>query len=108
MLSIGTASEVRQAIAAGDVKFIQQTNGVGKKVAERVIIELKDKVGLAGVDIESTGLLQSDTAALRDEAVEALVALGYTANDAVRALQQVDPGLPTEDRIKQALSGAAT
>lgn len=108
MLSIGTASEVRQAIAAGDVKFIQQTNGVGKKVAERVIVELKDKVGLAGVDLESTGLLQSDTAALRDEAVEALVALGYSTNDAVRALQKVDPELPTEDRIKQALSGAAT
>src|SRR5258708_4525853 len=49
MLSIGTADEVRQAIASGDVKFIQAANGVGKRVAERVVVDLKDKVGLIGV-----------------------------------------------------------
>jgi Holliday junction DNA helicase RuvA len=103
MLSIGSATEVRQAIAAGDVKFIQQANGVGKRVAERVVVELKDKVGLVGVELESTGLLQSDDTLLRDEAVEALVALGYAPADAAKALQKVDPSLPTEDRIKQAL-----
>src|SRR5262249_172661 len=57
MLSIGSATEVRRAIANGDVKFIQQANGVGKRVAERVIVELKDKVGLAGVDLATAGLL---------------------------------------------------
>jgi Holliday junction DNA helicase RuvA len=105
MLSIGTALEVRQAIAGGDVKFIQRANGVGKRVAERVVVELKDKVGLAGVDLQSTGLLQSESSLLRDEATEALVALGYTAQDAARALEKVDPQLPTEDRIRLALRG---
>ncbi|HUY85007.1 MAG TPA: Holliday junction branch migration protein RuvA [Candidatus Dormibacteraeota bacterium] len=105
MLSIGSAQGVRQAIAAGDVKFIQQANGVGKRLAERVVVELKDKVGLVGVDLESTGLLQGEDNLLKDEAVQALVALGYTAADAARALHEVDPKLPTEDRIKQALSG---
>jgi Holliday junction DNA helicase RuvA len=106
MLSIGSAQDVRQSIASGDVKFIQQANGVGKRVAERVVVELKDKVGLVGVDLESTGLLQGEGAANGDEAVEALVALGYTVQDASKALQGIDPSLPTADRIKQALKSA--
>jgi len=107
VLSIGTASDVRVAIANGDVKFIQSANGVGKKVAERIVVELKDKVGLAGVDLESAGLLQGEAAASKDEAVEALVALGYSVQDAAKALHGVDAKLPTEDRIKQALKATA-
>lgn len=103
VLSIGPATEVKSAIAAGDVKFIQQASGVGKRVAERIVVELKDKVGLAGVDLQATGMLQSDTAILKDEAAEALVSLGYSAADAAAALQKVDANLPTEERIKQAL-----
>lgn len=105
MLSIGSAQAVRQAIASGDVRFIQQASGVGKRVAERVVVDLKDKVGLAGVDLASTGVLQSEEGLLKDEAIEALVALGYTSADAAAALQKVDAKLPTEDRIKQALKG---
>ncbi len=105
MLSIGSGQDVRQAIASGDVKFIQQANGVGKRVAERIVVELKDKVGLVGVDLESTGLLQSETNLLTDEAIEALVALGYSSQDAAKALQHVDAKLPVEDRVKQALGG---
>jgi Holliday junction DNA helicase RuvA len=107
MLSIGTATEVRAAIASGDVKFIQRANGVGKRVAERVVVELKDKVGLIGVDLAAAGLLQSETNLSKDEAIEALMALGYSAADASVALQHVDPELPTEDRIKLALKNAA-
>lgn len=106
MLSIGSTGEVRRAIAAGDVKFIQQAPGVGKRVAERVVVDLKDKVGLAGVDLASTGVLQSEAGVSGDEAVEALVSLGYTSADAAVALQKIDPKLPTEDRIKQALKGS--
>lgn len=105
MLSIGNAQEVRQAIASGDVKFIQRANGVGKRVAERVVVELKDKVGLIGVDLESTGLLTSELLSSNDEAAEALVVLGYSPQDAAKALQNVDPSLPTEIRIKAALKG---
>jgi Holliday junction DNA helicase RuvA len=107
MLSIGSAQDVKQAIAAGDVKFIQGANGVGKRVAERVVVELKDKVGLVGVDLESAGLLQGESNLLKDEAVEALVALGYTAVDASRSLAGVDPKLPTEDRVKAALKATS-
>lgn len=106
MLSIASAQDVRQAIASGDTKFIQGANGVGKRVAERVVVELKDKVGLVGVDLESTGLLQGEAAGLSDEAIEGLVSLGYTVQDASKALQGVDPDLPTADRIKLALKSA--
>ncbi|MDB5170719.1 MAG: ruvA [Candidatus Saccharibacteria bacterium] len=104
VLSIGTSQAVKQAIAGGDVKFIQQANGVGKKVAERVVVELKDKVGLAGIDLASTGLLQGEAILLGDEAIEALVSLGYSPQDAAKALENVDAELSTEGRIKQALS----
>jgi holliday junction DNA helicase RuvA len=103
VLSVGSANEVRRAIAGGDTKFIQQASGVGKRVAERVVVDLKDKVGLAGVDLSTTGLLQSDSLLRKDEAVEALVALGYSPQDAATALAQVPSDLSIEERIKQAL-----
>jgi Holliday junction DNA helicase RuvA len=103
VLSIGSAIAVRQAVAGGDVKFIQQANGVGKRVAERLVVELKDKVGLSGVDLQSTGLLQSEAVLTQDEAAQALIALGYAPADAAKALQGTDESLSTEERIKQAL-----
>lgn len=105
VLSTGRANEVRVAIAGGDLKFIQAAQGVGKRVAERIVVDLKDKVGLAGVDLTTNGMLQSDTFLKQDEAVEALMALGYSAQDATTALQHVDATLTVEDRIKRALSG---
>ena len=103
VLSIGNASTVRQAVASGDIKFIQQASGVGKRVAERIVVELKDKVGLIGTDLESAGLLQSESEASKDEAVAALIALGYSVQDATASLAKIDKDLSTEDRIKQAL-----
>ncbi len=103
VLSIGSEQAVRTALASGDTKFIQQANGVGKRVAERLVVELKDKVGLTGVDLANTGLLQSEHAVLQDEAVEALIALGYSPQDATRALHGVDPSLSTERRVTLAL-----
>lgn len=105
VLSIGTASEVRTAIAGGDTKFIQGAQGVGKRVAERIVVDLKDKVGLEGVELAATGMLQSDALLRKDEAVEALMSLGFSAQDAASALANVPADLPTEDRIKQALKG---
>jgi Holliday junction DNA helicase RuvA len=105
VLSIGNTDHVRGAIAGGDVKFIQRAGGVGKRVAERIVVELKDKVGLAGVELGAAGLLQSDTSLMTDEAVEALVALGFTPQDASKALQNVDIKLPVEARVKLALKG---
>lgn len=103
VLSVGSANSVRQAIASGDTKYIQQASGVGKRVAERVVVELKDKVGLAGVDLATTGLLQSEINLSQDEAAAALISLGYSPQDASLALRDVDPALSAEERIKLAL-----
>jgi Holliday junction DNA helicase RuvA len=106
MLSIGSSNEMRAAIASGDTKFISRAPGVGKRVAERVVVELKDKVGLAGIDLATTGMLQGEASILQDDAAQALISLGYDAADAAKALQNVDKSLPTEDRVKLALKVA--
>jgi Holliday junction DNA helicase RuvA len=105
ILSIGTTDQVRAAIAGGDVTFIKRASGVGKRVAERVVVELKDKVGLEGVELGVTGLLVSESRLTQDEAVEALVALGFAPQDAAKALQGVDATLPVAERVKRALKG---
>ena len=101
ILSLGDTETVRNAIANADSKYITQANGVGKKTAERVVVDLSDKVGLP----TSIGMHQSAQAELNvnDEALDALVALGYTLNDASVALSDVDSKLSTSERVKLAL-----
>lgn len=101
IMSLANSSQVRQAIAAGDTKFISQAVGVGKRVAERVVVDLKDKVGLAA-DENATDFLTTTTNP-NDDALQALVALGYSVQDAAAALKNIDTKLSTEDRVKQAL-----
>lgn len=103
MLSIGSIDQVRSAIANGDVKFLQQATGVGKKVAERAVVELKDKVGLDSALGESVLSRPSTT----DEAVHALISLGYTPDDAAQALANISNDLSTEERVKLALKGGS-
>ena len=105
MLSIGSVTQVLAAIASGDVKFLQSASGVGKRVAERVVVDLKDKVGLNSDAADS--LLARPGINLQDEAAQALTSLGYSNEDAARALATVDKDLPTEERVKQALKGSA-
>ena len=101
ILSVASLSRVRQAIAAGDTKFLSQSKGVGKKAAERVVVDLKDKVGLAASE-DATDFLTT-TADPSDEALQGLVALGYSVADAAEALKKVDAKLPAAARIKAAL-----
>jgi len=105
VLGIGNAAAVRTAIASGDVKLIQTAKGVGKRAAEQIIVELRDKVGLAAGDAAEQ-IVTRGGINLQDEALQALLALGYTEADAQAALQHVSPELPAEDRIKLALKGA--
>ncbi len=101
ILSLGSAEQVRNAIANGDAAYITKASGVGKKSAERVVVDLSDKVGLP-THYGSTEPIQTalDT---NDEALEALMALGYTLADATTALDGIDPKLPTNQRITEAL-----
>ncbi len=102
ILSVGSMQDVQQAISSGDVKLLQSAPGVGKKVAERVVVDLKDKVGLIS-STSATAFLNQPSYTKLDDAHEALLALGYSLQDAVQALESVDSSLPLDEKIRQAL-----
>ena len=102
IMSLAEAEEVRNAIANADAAFISKAVGVGKKSAERVIVDLKDKVGIPsryGATEVKTNLATTEP----DEALDALIALGFPLKEATAALEKVDPKLPVETRIREAL-----
>jgi holliday junction DNA helicase RuvA len=102
ILSLGESEVVRNAIANSDSAFITKATGVGKRIAERVVVDLSDKVGAPLVyDTTNRGL--SQPISHTDEALEALMALGYSLADATRALEGVPTDLSTADRVTQAL-----
>lgn len=102
ILSLGDSEAVRNAIANEDAVFVAKASGVGKKSAERVIVDLADKVGLPlRYDTTSTGISQA--IAHTDEALEALMALGYNLADASKALEGVSTELSTAQRVTEAL-----
>lgn len=104
ILSLGDAETVRNAIANTDASFIAKASGVGKKSAERVIVDLRDKVGEPSVyGRASTATNTVTTKPDKDDALDALMALGFPLKEATAALAGVDPNLPTEERIKLAL-----
>lgn len=105
ILSLGEVETVRNAIAGADAVFITRAGGVGKKTAERVIVDLSDKVGLPTSLPSADGISQATTLASNDEALEALMALGYNLNDATRALENIPGDLSTAERVTLALKG---
>ena len=102
VLSLGDAEQVRNAIANSDAGFVQKAVGVGKKTAERVVVDLSDKVGLPTHYGRANEPVQTELNT-SDEALEALMALGYTLADATKALENVDVNLPTAQRVTMAL-----
>lgn len=113
ILSAMSAEDLRFAILSGDVKAISKAQGIGAKSAERIILELRDKVQLMGSaalepDVMAVGVPTQNSA--KNEAVEALTSLGYTPSDALKAVRQITV---TEDMdagtiLKQALKIIST
>lgn len=104
MLSSLTCDEIRTAIIADDVNKIKSVKGIGLKSAQRVIIELKDKVS-KGAGSDSAALFVQDSSVV-DEASTALIMLGFTkaaVSKAVAAVIKKDPAAKVESIIKQAL-----
>ena len=104
ILSLATPEEVRNAIANADSSFVSKASGVGKKTAERVIVDLSDKVG-APSHYGATEVKNTKIPDQNDEALDALIALGFPLKDATLALEKVDPTLPTSERVRLALKG---
>lgn len=102
VLNIGPIAELKRALINSDAKYIQQASGVGKKLAERLILELSGRLSDTALDNSVSSSFNYDE---DDEAFQALVSLGYTPKDAAKALDKVDLSLSTEERIKKALRG---
>ena len=107
IMSLGTPNQIKGVIAAGDANSIAMAQGVGKKTAERVILELKDKVSALPIEgIEPEGLAPAAVPGTgeRDEAVVALTTLGYTKKEAEAAVGSVaDEGLSAEEYVRKSL-----
>lgn len=108
ILSVLSADDLRFAVLADDAKAIARAPGVGNKTAQKLILELKDKLSLEEaiekkLDNAADGGL--DLQENKNQAVQALVALGYSGSEALRAVKQVEisPDMDTEDILKQAL-----
>ena len=103
ILSELTAEQVAMAIATDDIKTITRAQGIGKKIAQRIILELKDK--LAKSEQTQTGSVQMPQAAGGNvpKAIEALGVLGYTPADVSPVLAQFDASLPVEQLIAMTL-----
>jgi len=103
ILSLAPVEEVRNAIANADAAFVSKASGVGKKSAERVIVDLRDKVGLPTYYGRKSEPIVASMVNENDEALDALMALGFNLANATKALEGIDPELPVEERIRQAL-----
>ena len=112
ILSVMEPDRVALAISAGDHKAFKAASGVGPKLAQRIVLELKDKVAkgfVEGINLEDVGMAASAAPAAQGagQAIAALVSLGYSQSEAALAVSKIDATLPVEEIIKLALRGMA-
>lgn len=111
ILSALSADELRFAVLSGDAKAISAAPGIGKKTAEKLILELKDKLSLedalghAGEEPAAAGVGPQLAGSVQNDAVQALVALGYGSTESLKAVRQIEvtDDMQVEDVLKQAL-----
>lgn len=97
ILNINSIDTLKKAIKTGDTSYLTKISGIGKKTAEKIVLELRDKIG-SEANESSQGSLREEL-----DALEALKSLGYSQNEAREALQKVTPDLDTNKKIKEAL-----
>jgi Holliday junction DNA helicase RuvA len=105
VVSSGSPAELRRAIVLEDPARFQAIPGIGKKTAERIVLELKEKLG--SEDVVALPASMPGTGGAHITARDALVGLGYSVAEAEQALARFDPDLPAEERVRLALRSAA-
>ncbi len=107
VLSALATDKLAIAVSCGDIKAIQAAQGIGKKTAERIVLELKDKMnGIAGVSVSSnssSGASINSVGSASSEAVEVLVSLGFSQSDAYAAVGSLDGDLSVDEMIRKGL-----
>lgn len=102
VLAIASPEDVKDSISRGDSALLQKVSGIGKKTAERVILELREKIGY--ISNISSSPQSGGTNMNSGEEIDALMALGYSMQEAREALKKVDPNLKDSgERIREAL-----
>ena len=105
ILSFASPKQIGAYILSEDIGKLSKAPGVGKKTAQRIVLELKDTLDKNNVEFEATLLTNQSVAISQDEAVDALVALGYSLQESKDSVQKCKKdGLNTEDVIKKSLS----
>lgn len=104
ILSVVTPAQFAVAVVTNDVKTITKASGVGPKLAQRVILELKDKMKNEDLELTAEETAEISASDSMSEAISALVVLGYSVNDAKAAVKKADPSMSTEEIIKKALA----
>jgi Holliday junction DNA helicase RuvA len=101
LMSLTGTEHLKSSIASGDVSLLTKVSGVGKKTAERVVLELRDKVAKLESEIQASGIEYSQN--LSDE-IDALMSLGYSLQESREALKKVDKDIiDSAQRVKEAL-----
>lgn len=107
LLSILTVDKLKLSIASLEEKILIKAPGVGKKMAQRIILELKDKVDIKDISLDDIGDDSLENVVLKEskerDVVEALMALGYTEKEGQKAIKKVNIELTVEDMIKECL-----
>jgi Holliday junction DNA helicase RuvA len=98
ILSLASISNLRQAISTGDTSHLTKVSGIGKKAAEKIVVELKDKIGSLGDNVATNESLSGDI-----DALEALKSLGYSEREAREALKKVTNESEVVEKVKKAL-----
>jgi len=98
VMNIAPVDTIKKAIAAGDTSYLTRVSGIGKKTAEKIVLELRDKMAGKGIEVDAPELKEEA------DALEALVSLGYSQREAREALQTVPREIASaEKRVKEAL-----
>lgn len=93
ILGVASIETLKKAISTSDLSYLTKISGIGRKTAEKILLELRDKVGA-----ETEGTLQNEL-----DALEALKSLGYSQNEARNALKQIDADTNTNTKVREAL-----
>lgn len=106
ILSFYTPDKVLLFVATGDSKALTAASGIGAKIASRIVLELKDKVGnidIKNEDVASAVSLNTSATSATKDAIDALMTFGFNASEASVAVSKCDSSLPVDEIIKQAL-----
>jgi len=99
ILNVAPIDTLRKAVSSGDTTYLTKVSGIGKKIAEKIVLELQDKLGAIDVMTGGTPALKEET-----DAMEALMSLGYSQAEAREALKNIDDGVAgTNEKVKAAL-----